>query len=232
MGARRDPVVTLVKAREKALAPRRLRDEGVDPIEARARRHQGTARRGEGITFRRCADSYVNTHPAGWHDAERAGQWETRSAACRAHGRSAPVQAVDAAFVMKVLEQEASDAPDEGGFPFGRRDSGRRAARGESNRLLIRRGQRLPRRREPGQVARPSRQAAGSQGQGGEGGGSCRAALRCTARLHGSASHRGPRPGPGRGITILTAPRSGEVRGCRWSENDLGEKFGPSQRRA
>src|SRR5262245_22784284 len=59
--------VTLAEAREKALAARKLRLEGVDPIEARkARQAAARLEASKAMTFAACADAYLETHEAGW----------------------------------------------------------------------------------------------------------------------------------------------------------------------
>jgi Arm DNA-binding domain len=59
--------VTLVEAREKALACRKLRLEGIDPIEERrARRAQAQLDAAKAMTFRQCAEAYIASHRLGW----------------------------------------------------------------------------------------------------------------------------------------------------------------------
>jgi integrase len=99
-------------ARAKALDARRLRHEGVDPIEARraarAKERLDTARV---MTFKQCADSYIKAHRAGWRNAKHAAQWEaTLATYAEPIIGGLPVQAVDTALVMKVLELEVRDA--------------------------------------------------------------------------------------------------------------------------
>src|SRR4029077_17730680 len=67
----------LQEARGKALDARRMRHEGVDPIEARrtepARQRLDEAK---AVTFKGCAEAYINAHRAGWRNEKHAGQWE------------------------------------------------------------------------------------------------------------------------------------------------------------
>jgi hypothetical protein len=68
--------VTLAEAREKALAARKLRLEGIDPIESR--KAQRTASRLEAtkaMTFGACVDAYLQTHEAAWRNDKHAAQW-------------------------------------------------------------------------------------------------------------------------------------------------------------
>ena len=66
--------VTLAEAREKALAARKLRLEGIDPIDARKARQ--TASRldetAKAMTFAACVDAYLQNHDAAWRNEELA----------------------------------------------------------------------------------------------------------------------------------------------------------------
>src|SRR5215468_12324224 len=56
----------LADARAKALDARRLRHEGIDPIEhRRAERASRALSEAKGITFKECAESYIKAHRAG-----------------------------------------------------------------------------------------------------------------------------------------------------------------------
>lgn len=106
----------LKEARLKALDARRLRYEGVDPIEARrAARTKTKLDAAKALTFKQCAEAYVKAHRAGWRNAKHAAQWDaTLATYVEPVIGSLPVQAVDTALVMKVLEQEV---PSGGGKP-------------------------------------------------------------------------------------------------------------------
>ncbi len=98
--------VTLADARVKALDARRLRLAGVDPINARkdalADARLEAAR---SITFKNAAERYMEAHKAGWRNAKHRDQWRTtlETYAFPVLGEL-PVQGVDVALVMKVLE--------------------------------------------------------------------------------------------------------------------------------
>jgi integrase len=103
----------LQEARAKALDARRLRHEGVDPIEAK-RAASATARldAAKTMTFKQCADAYVKAHRSGWRNAKHAAQWDaTLATYVEPIIGALPVQAIDTALIMKVLEQEVRDAP-------------------------------------------------------------------------------------------------------------------------
>jgi integrase len=97
----------LADARAKALDARRLRHEGIDPIEhRRAERAARALETAKGITFKECAENYIKAHRAGWRNAKHAGQWEaTLATYAYPNVGSLSVQAIDTALVMKVLEQ-------------------------------------------------------------------------------------------------------------------------------
>jgi integrase len=103
----------LKEARAKALDVRRLRHEGLDPIEARrAARAKAKLDAAKATTFKQCADSYIKSHRAGWRNAKHAAQWgATLATYAEPVIGSLPVQAIDTALVMKVLEQEVRDGP-------------------------------------------------------------------------------------------------------------------------
>jgi integrase len=98
--------VSLAEAREAALACRKLLREGIDPIEARkARRGALRAANARQMPFRDCASKYVAAHSAGWRSARHKEQW---SQSLEAYAfpllGDLPVDAVETAHVMNVLE--------------------------------------------------------------------------------------------------------------------------------
>ncbi len=107
--------VSLREAREAALACRQLRRSGGDPIAARrATKQQPQLERAKAMTFRQCAEAYIAAHRAGWKNAKHAAQWpSTLQTYVYPIFGGLPVQAVDTALVMKVLEQPVTGASDE-----------------------------------------------------------------------------------------------------------------------
>lgn len=102
----------LQDARAKALEARRLRHEGKDPIDARrTTRARARLEAAKGITFKECADGYIKAHRAGWRNAKHAGQWEATLTTYAAPIIGAlPVSTIDTTLVMKVLEQDVAVA--------------------------------------------------------------------------------------------------------------------------
>jgi integrase len=98
--------VSLADARIKAAECRRLRQEGVDPIEARkGLRHQAKLDAAKTITFKEAAASYIASHRAGWRNPKHAAQWEYTLAAYAGPVLAAlSIQAIDTGLVLKVLQ--------------------------------------------------------------------------------------------------------------------------------
>jgi integrase len=96
----------LSDARAKALDARRLRYEGIDPIEARrAERQQARLDTAKAMTFQQCADAYIAAHRAGWRNGKHTAQWKATLATYAGPVVGVlPVQTIDTALVLKVLE--------------------------------------------------------------------------------------------------------------------------------
>jgi hypothetical protein len=103
--------VSLAEAREAALQCRKLRQQGVDPIEQRnAARDAARVAAAKTLTFDQCVASYLAAHRPKWRSIRHSQQWERTLCdyASPIIGRL-PVASVDTALVMKVLEQSAKD---------------------------------------------------------------------------------------------------------------------------
>ena len=81
-GKRRDmglgpyPEVTLARARDKARDARELIRQGVDPIHCQqAAQSAMRAAVAEALTFKECAEKYIAAHRTGWKNAKHAQQW-------------------------------------------------------------------------------------------------------------------------------------------------------------
>jgi integrase len=97
---------SLADARTRALDARRKRHEGIDPIGARrAERARQRLEAAKAITFSQCAESYIASHRAGWRNAKHKYQWNATLETYAAPVIGVlPVQAIDTALVLKVLE--------------------------------------------------------------------------------------------------------------------------------
>ena len=98
---------SLQEARAKALDARRLLHERVDPLEMRrdarlrAKLHEARTK-----TFRQCAEEYISAQAPGWRNGKHQKQWSaTLSQYAHPLIGDLPVQGIDTALVMRVLEQ-------------------------------------------------------------------------------------------------------------------------------
>ena len=97
--------VSLAKAREhRALCKRQIQD-GIDPIDARrSQRSRAKSDSAKSMTFRACAETYIETQEAGWRNAKHASQWRNtlKTYAYPIIGEL-PVEAIDIEMVLEVL---------------------------------------------------------------------------------------------------------------------------------
>ena len=98
--------VSLKVAREKAEEARKLLAAGTDPIEEkRAAEAAEAADVAKATTFKECADAYIASHSAGWRNAKHRQQWtNTLEAYAYPVFGAVSVAAVDTGLVMKVVE--------------------------------------------------------------------------------------------------------------------------------
>src|SRR5260370_20507337 len=98
--------IPLADARKRAAECRRMRFDGIDPIEVRkAEREQKKLDAAKSMTFDACAAAYIDAHKVGWRNAKHIDQWcNTLSTYASPVFGSLPVQAVDVGLVMKALE--------------------------------------------------------------------------------------------------------------------------------
>ena len=104
----------LSEARGLALDARRLRHQGRDPIEARrAAKAQARLEAAKSVTFQQCADALLAAKRPGWRSPVHRRQWEMtlREYAGPALG-ALPVQSIDTALVMKVIEPIWTEKPE------------------------------------------------------------------------------------------------------------------------
>jgi integrase len=98
--------VSLADARESAIECRRLRERGIDPIDARnAERASAAVERAKAMTFDQCAERYITAHRAGWRSPRHLSQWKnTLSTYVSPIFGQLPVGSIDVGLVMKVIE--------------------------------------------------------------------------------------------------------------------------------
>src|SRR5271166_1473974 len=220
MGLGATHTVSLAEAREAAKEARKLTRKGIDPIEAeKAERAIRKAEAAKTVTLKECAEAYIKANHAGWKNAKHAAQWfatfnETRRGslvfpAATEAINDLPVAGIDTGLVLKVLEPIWTKTPETAS-----------RARGRIERVLD--WARVRGHREGENPARWK--------------GHLRETL--PARSKRARHHHAipyvelplfmnelrARPGVGAHaleFAILTASRTGEVTGARWSEIDL-----------
>lgn len=217
MGLGSYPTVSLEEARRLAAQARQQLRNGIDPIEARKVQERAKALdAAKAMTFDECAAAYIQAHRAGWKNAKHAAQWEStlKTYASPVIGKL-PVAAIDKAMVLKVLEPIWTAKPETASRLRGRLEaildwatareyrSGDNPARwkGLLDKLLPRRSK----------VASVQHHPALPYARIGE----FMAALRQQEGMAARALE----------FLILTAARSGEVRGATWQEIDLGKRL-------
>jgi integrase len=207
----------LQDARAKALDARRRRYEGTDPIEARkTERMQARLDEAKAITFSECAKGYIKSHRAGWRNPKHAAQWEaTLATYADPIIGGLPVQSVDMALVLKVLEPIWTSKPETAGRLRGRIE----AVLDWSKVHGYREGDNPARWRGHLDVILPARSKVRKVQH--------HAAMPYTlvpkflTELHGEEGIAAR----ALEFAILTAARTGEVLGARWLEVNLREKI-------
>jgi integrase len=209
--------VDLAKARTLARECRSLLLDGKDPIEARnAVRLANALQRARSMTFDQCAAAYIDAHRKGWKNAKHADQWKNTLATYASPIIGAlPVADVDTDLVVKVLSPIWATKTETATRVRGRIESvldwatvsrfrqGDNPARwrGHLENLLADPNRIAPVRNHP---ALPWREVP--------------AFMVLLRQCRGIAARAAE-------FTILTAARSGEVRGATWDEVDLDAKL-------
>jgi integrase len=206
MGLGSYPEVTLAEAREKALAGRRLARGGVDPIAAR--------KKGQGVpTFGEIADEVAGQLAEGFRNEKHKAQWRMTLTVYADPLRAKPVDKIDTADVLGVLRPIWQAKPETASRLRGRIERVLNAAKAKGYRM----GENPAawRGHLENLLPKPSRQSRGHH-----------AAMRYqdvppfVAKLR----EREAVAALALELTILTAARSGEILGARWSEIDLDTK--------
>ena len=216
MGLGATHTIGLAEARERARECRRLRLDGIDPIEARKiARAQARLDAAKAVTFKDCAERYIASHGAGWRSRTHAAQWPStfRRYIYPVFG-SLPVQGVDVGLVLKVLEPIWTAKPETASRVRGRIESvlDWATARG------YRQGENPARWRGHLQNLLPTKSKV-------------RRVKHHTALPYAEIGNFMTQLHEQQGIaaralafTILTAARTGEVIGARWSEINVAER--------
>ncbi len=205
-------LVSLADAREAALEARKLVFRGIDPI---AHRDAAKAARQEEqavFTFRQVAENYVAAHEKSWRNEKHRYQWgATLKTLCYPVFGDRSVATVDTGLVMRVLDGVWHEKPETASRVRGRIESildyakargwrtGENPARWKGHLENL-----LPKRSKIAQVKHHAALPWADIGPFME-------ALRAAEAVSGRALE----------FTIITAARTGETLGARWSELDL-----------
>lgn len=98
--------ISLLEAREAATRARKTLREGIDPIDKKQdQARQNALEEAKSMTFRDCAQAYIDAHKAGWKNAKNAAQWTStlKTYAYPEIGNLA-VAGIDTGLVMRVIE--------------------------------------------------------------------------------------------------------------------------------
>jgi integrase len=204
--------VSLAEARGKAGEYRSLLAKGIDPLDAKKTAcDAATARQ----TFGQCADALIKSKTSEWRNASHAAQWATTLKHNCAAIRDLPVDLIDTAAVLSVLQpmwqlkhvtasrirgriEAVLDAARAKGH-IARNEANPARWKGHLETLLPRR-QKLSLKHHAAMAYRDIPEFIGR--------------LRERKTMHRLALE----------FLILTATRLGEVRGARWSEVDIAGK--------
>ena len=209
--------VTLAMAREKATEARRKLLDGKDPIEDRnAGKNALRLSAARVVTFKACAEQYIAAHRVSWKNPKHAEQWpSTLNAYVYPVFGNIAVADVDVALVMKAIEPIWSEKPETANRVRGRvetvldwakargyRDGENPARwRGHLDKLLPSRAKVAKVRHHP---ALPYVEVADFMAE-----------LRTLEGVSPRALE----------FAILTATRTSETIGARWSEIDLDARM-------
>jgi integrase len=208
--------LTLADAREAARAQRQLILQGIDPVDAkREGRDTRKAAHARRVTFQKCVDGYIKAHGDGWKNPKHRAQWRStlETYACPVIGNM-NVANIDDSLVLKILEPIWKEKTETATRLRGRIESvlawatvrkyrhGDNPARwkGHLDQLLA----------KPSKIATVEHHAALPYQEIG-------AFMQDLRKQEGIGA-------AGLEFAILTAARSGEVRGATWTEIDLQDR--------
>lgn len=207
---------SLADARLRAIEARRLVDDGRDPIEERKQSRRQVLEDASRVkTFKECAVAYIDAHSAGWKNDKHQQQWKStlETYAYPVFGDH-PISSIGTAQILEILEPIWAKKNETASRLRGRLESvlswakvrGYRTGdnpavwKGHLENLLAR----------PSKVAKVTNQPALPFAQ-------IPKFMEHLRTMHGLA----PRALE---LTILTAARSGEIRGAEWREFDFEAK--------
>ena len=217
MGLGPTHTVSLAEARQKALDARKLLIDGINPLVARRQNQIAAAlANAKMMSFDQCAESYIAAHKAGWKNAKHGDQWtNTLTTYASPVFGHLPVAQIDTGLVVKCLAPIWESKTETASRVRGRIESvlgwattsgyrtGENPARwkGHLENLLATISKTQRTKNHP---SLPWPRIGGFMD---------------ALRARDGASARAVE------FAILTACRSGEVRGARWAEFDVAGKL-------
>src|SRR5215813_7949378 len=114
MGIGPEHTLTLAEARERATEARKLRLDGIDPIEhKRAQRAATAAEAAKAMTFKQCAEGYIKDNEAEWTNPKHRREWATTlSRYVYPVLGELPVATIDTPLVLKAVKPLWERAPE------------------------------------------------------------------------------------------------------------------------
>ncbi|MEN9416387.1 MAG: hypothetical protein RI988_7 [Pseudomonadota bacterium] len=208
--------MTLAKARAAALAAREAISSGIDPVE-RKRTDKSAVRAAQAkeLTFKDAALAYIEAHEGSWRNAKHGQQWRNtlEQYAYPVMG-SMQVRHVEMAHVLRVLEPIWHEKTETASRLRGRIESVLDWAKGRGYRSgdnpASWKGNLDAQLARPEKIAKVEHHAALKWSEIG-------AFMESLRAAHGMGARALE-------FVILTAARSGEVRGATWAEIDLEAK--------
>lgn len=219
------PEVTLAEARDRARDLRKQVRDGVDPVLKRQEaKVQSALETSKAKTFEDCARAYIDANRAGWKNDKHAQQWEnTLATYVYPKFGHLPVARIDTGMVLEVLQQAAGKT---GGTLWLNKTETASRLRGRIESILdwasfrgYRQGDNPARWKGHLEHELPARSKVQKVEHHAALPYSEMAAFMKELRLKEGISARALE------FAILTAARSGEVRGAKWSEIDLKMKI-------
>ena len=105
MGLGSYPLVSLAEAREAARAALKLRNSGTDPIKARDdEREAARLAHAQRLEFDKAAEAFIREHESTWRNVKHVQQWRnTLATYASPHFGKAPVSDIDQTMVLRAL---------------------------------------------------------------------------------------------------------------------------------
>lgn len=211
------PTVTLASARERAKAMLDQLFEGIDPAETKKQVKSAlAAQRARAVNFKTLAEQYIAQHEASWKNAKHAAQWTATLETYAFPVCGSMVAAdIDTATVLRILEPIWVEKTETASRLRGRVEAvldyaiakglrqGPNPARWKGNLALT-----LPAKRKISPVEHHPA-----------------VPVKDMPKFFQSLQQKEGTAARALEFLVLTAARSGEVRGAQWSEIDLAKKI-------